>query len=104
MPRWYAPIFHIPMSSPMMKTMFGRCCCCCCCAEPGSLTPNATNNDASVLAHSFKTNFIISSTRGFEGGVPTPCNQLSENFLQRAHRCHFLVRTSQHSRNPKLLE
>src|SRR5882672_9052755 len=28
-PRWYAPMFHIPMSSPMMKRMLGFLSCAC---------------------------------------------------------------------------
>src|SRR5713101_586837 len=38
MPRWYAPMFHMPMSSPMMKRMLGFLSWAC-----AAVTMNATH-------------------------------------------------------------
>src|SRR5262249_61834926 len=65
-PSEYTPTCIQPMSSPMMKRMFGFCCwgCCggvcgCgCCAATGVLATIPTATDASSASHRFCTTFI----------------------------------------------
>src|SRR4051794_32309960 len=49
MPRWYAPMFHMPISSPMMKTIFGclpLCCAIAVCSAAASNMIAASSFDA----------------------------------------------------------
>src|SRR6266700_7903378 len=56
MPRWYAPMFHMPMSSPMMTRMLG--CLAGACARAGDAIDSAAARPTTAARH-FRNKFFI---------------------------------------------